>query len=57
MAGAAAAHGWQLDYGTIATIWRGGCIIRARFLDRITQAYDREPGARQPAARPVLQPS
>jgi 6-phosphogluconate dehydrogenase len=43
MAGAAAAYGWQLDYGTIATIWRGGCIIRARFLNRIKQAYDREP--------------
>ncbi|MEO8777489.1 MAG: NADP-dependent phosphogluconate dehydrogenase [Rhodanobacter sp.] len=30
---------WQLDYGTIAQIWRGGCIIRARFLQNITDAY------------------
>ncbi len=43
MAGAAAAHGWPLDFGTIATIWRGGCIIRARFLNRIKDAYDRDP--------------
>jgi 6-phosphogluconate dehydrogenase len=42
MAGAAEAHGWPLDFGTIATIWRGGCIIRARFLNRIKQAYDRD---------------
>jgi len=32
--------GWQLDLGAIAGIWRGGCIIRARFLGRITEAYD-----------------
>ena len=43
MAGAAGAHGWPLDFGTIATIWRGGCIIRARFLNRIKDAYDRDP--------------
>ena len=30
---------WNLDYGTIAKIWRGGCIIRARFLQDITDAY------------------
>ncbi len=35
--------GWDLDMGTIATIWRGGCIIRAAFLDRITAAYAAEP--------------
>jgi len=43
MAAASAAHRWSLDFGTVATIWRGGCIIRARFLDRIKQAYDRQP--------------
>jgi 6-phosphogluconate dehydrogenase len=43
MAGAAKAYGWALDLGTVATIWRGGCIIRARFLDRIRQAYERDP--------------
>jgi 6-phosphogluconate dehydrogenase len=31
--------GWALDLGRIAAIWRGGCIIRARFLNRITDAY------------------
>ncbi len=31
--------GWDLDLGAIASIWRGGCIIRARFLNRITEAY------------------
>lgn len=30
---------WNLDYGTIAAIWRGGCIIRSVFLDKITEAY------------------
>jgi 6-phosphogluconate dehydrogenase len=39
MAAAGREHGWGLDLGTIATIWRGGCIIRARLLDRIKDAY------------------
>jgi len=39
---AAAEYGWQLDYGAIAMIWRGGCIIRARFLQHIGEAYGRE---------------
>ena len=34
-------YNWNLSFGDIATIWRGGCIIRARFLDRIKEAYDR----------------
>jgi 6-phosphogluconate dehydrogenase len=34
--------GWNVDLGAMATIWRGGCIIRARFLDRIREAYDAE---------------
>ncbi|HEY2714182.1 MAG TPA: NADP-dependent phosphogluconate dehydrogenase [Chthoniobacterales bacterium] len=33
---------WQLNFGDIATIWRGGCIIRAKFLNRIREAYDRD---------------
>ena len=37
-------YGWDLDLGSLATIWRGGCIIRARFLDRIKAAYDAQPG-------------
>jgi len=33
-------YGWDLDLGAVATIWRGGCIIRAKFLDRIKDAYE-----------------
>ncbi|WP_405056575.1 NADP-dependent phosphogluconate dehydrogenase [Kribbella sp. NBC_01505] len=36
-------YDWNVDLGAMATIWRGGCIIRARFLDRIKEAYDRNP--------------
>ncbi|PZF88590.1 NADP-dependent phosphogluconate dehydrogenase [Micromonospora deserti] len=36
-------YDWNIDLGGTATIWRGGCIIRARFLDRIRQAYDEQP--------------
>jgi len=36
-------YGWRLEFGEIAKIWRGGCIIRARFLHHITEAYDRNP--------------
>ena len=46
MAAAADQQGWDVDLGAMATIWRGGCIIRARFLDRIREAYDQEPGLR-----------
>src|SRR5262249_726272 len=38
-----AEYGWNVDRGAMATIWRGGCIIRARFLDRIREAYDGNP--------------
>jgi 6-phosphogluconate dehydrogenase len=43
MAAASRQYGWELDFGGLATIWRGGCIIRARFLDRIRQAYGEHP--------------
>jgi 6-phosphogluconate dehydrogenase len=43
MAAASDNEGWDVDLGAMATIWRGGCIIRARFLDRIREAYDHEP--------------
>jgi 6-phosphogluconate dehydrogenase len=43
MAAASAEYGWNIDLGAMATIWRGGCIIRARFLDRIKAAYDTNP--------------
>ncbi|HYP15175.1 MAG TPA: NADP-dependent phosphogluconate dehydrogenase [Bryobacteraceae bacterium] len=36
-------YNWALDFGSIASIWRGGCIIRARFLQKITEAYERDP--------------
>ncbi len=36
--------GWHLDYAEIALLWRGGCIIRAKFLDAIAAAYQRDPG-------------
>lgn len=44
LAKAAERYGWKPDMGAIAKIWRGGCIIRAQFLDRIKEAYDAEPG-------------
>jgi 6-phosphogluconate dehydrogenase len=43
MAAASKEFGWDVDLGAMATIWRGGCIIRARFLDRIRAAYDADP--------------
>jgi len=43
MASASAQFKYDLKLGELATIWRGGCIIRARFLDRIKEAYDRNP--------------
>ncbi|HEY7073862.1 MAG TPA: NADP-dependent phosphogluconate dehydrogenase [Solirubrobacteraceae bacterium] len=43
MAAASEAYGWDLDMGALATIWRGGCIIRARFLNRIRDAYAEQP--------------
>lgn len=43
MAEAAKAYGWQLNYGGIALMWRGGCIIRSRFLEEIKQAYEAKP--------------
>ena len=36
-------HGWDLDLGRIASLWREGCIIRAAFLDDITAAFSRDP--------------
>jgi 6-phosphogluconate dehydrogenase len=66
---AAREHGWTLNYGGIALMWRGGCIIRSRFLGKIKEAFDRAPdlpsllldgffreaiGAAQPAWRRVV---
>ena len=43
LAAAAKENDWDLDYRSISMLWRGGCIIRAQFLDRIAEAYDAEP--------------
>ena len=43
MAAAAEEYGWDLNLGAISSIWRGGCIIRARFLNRIRDAYAEHP--------------
>jgi 6-phosphogluconate dehydrogenase len=43
MRAAAADYGWNLNYGGIALMWRGGCIIRSVFLGKIKQAFDRNP--------------
>ncbi|WP_127552768.1 NADP-dependent phosphogluconate dehydrogenase [Actinoplanes sp. OR16] len=40
---ASAEYGWEIDPGAMAKIWRAGCIIRAKFLDFIKQAYDKKP--------------
>ncbi len=40
---AATTYGWVLNYGDIALMWRGGCIIRSRFLGDIKQAYSKNP--------------
>ena len=40
MQAAAAEYGWDLNYGGIALMWRGGCIIRSRFLGKIKEAFD-----------------
>jgi 6-phosphogluconate dehydrogenase len=43
MRSAAAEYGWNLNYGGIALIWRGGCIIRSVFLGKIKEAFERNP--------------
>ncbi|MBR5771639.1 MAG: decarboxylating NADP(+)-dependent phosphogluconate dehydrogenase [Clostridia bacterium] len=44
MRSAAGTYGWNLNYGGIALMWRGGCIIRSVFLGKIKEAYDKNPG-------------
>ena len=43
IAAGSAEYGWDVDRGALATIWRGGCIIRAQFLNRIREAYADDP--------------
>ena len=49
-------HGiqWNLNFSDIATIWRGGCIIRAKFLNRIVEAYERDPALHNLLLDPIL---
>ncbi|MFD1676391.1 NADP-dependent phosphogluconate dehydrogenase [Alicyclobacillus fodiniaquatilis] len=47
--------GWDLNYGNISMIFRGGCIIRARFLQNIKDAYDRNPGLKNLLLDPYFQ--
>ncbi len=44
MRAASSEHGWNLNYGGVALMWRGGCIIRSRFLGDIKKAFDNDPG-------------
>jgi 6-phosphogluconate dehydrogenase len=44
MRAAAGEMGWSLNYGEIALMWRGGCIIRSAFLGKIKEAFDADPG-------------
>ncbi|HSX13657.1 MAG TPA: decarboxylating NADP(+)-dependent phosphogluconate dehydrogenase [Chlamydiales bacterium] len=39
-------HKWNLNFGSIALMWRGGCIIRSKFLGKIKEAYDKDPNLR-----------
>ncbi|MBR4768537.1 MAG: decarboxylating NADP(+)-dependent phosphogluconate dehydrogenase [Lachnospiraceae bacterium] len=43
MRSAASTYGWNLNYGGIALMWRGGCIIRSVFLGKIKEAFDKDP--------------
>ncbi|UYG17175.1 NADP-dependent phosphogluconate dehydrogenase [Brachybacterium huguangmaarense] len=47
-------YDWDINLGDMAKIWRAGCIIRAKFLDRITEAYDRDPGLKLLLADPYF---
>ena len=48
---AAKEEGWHLNMGGIALMWRGGCIIRSRFLGKIKDAYDKNPKLTNLSAR------
>jgi 6-phosphogluconate dehydrogenase len=55
LAAGSSEYGWNLDLGALATIWRGGCIIRARFLDRIREAYAGDTGLENLMLAPFFQ--
>ena len=48
-------YSWDLNYGSIAMMWRGGCIIRSAFLDKIKEAYARQPMLEQLMTDPFFQ--
>lgn len=54
IAAAGADNGWDVDLGAMARIWRGGCIIRARFLDDVVRAYGADPAPVSLLTAPVL---
>ncbi len=56
MRAAAASEGWALDYGSIAMLWRGGCIIRSAFLGKITQAFRENPALSKTCCWPLISP-
>ncbi|KAB1643242.1 NADP-dependent phosphogluconate dehydrogenase [Gulosibacter chungangensis] len=52
--GGAEEYNWEINPGAVAKIWRAGCIIRARFLNRIAEAYDRNPRLQSLIADPYF---
>ena len=54
MRAAAEQYNWNLNYGGIALMWRGGCIIRSVFLGKIKEAFDKNPKLHQPDAGSLL---
>lgn len=55
LAMAATEREWQLNYGSIALMWRGGCIIRAQFLGHIKEAFDSDPNLANVLLAPYFQ--
>jgi 6-phosphogluconate dehydrogenase len=55
MHAAAQHYKWDLDYGGIALMWRGGCIIRSIFLQKIKDAFDKDPSLRNLLLDPYFQ--
>jgi 6-phosphogluconate dehydrogenase len=51
---AAAEHGWELDFSSIASMWRGGCIIRSRFLGEVMRGYREHPDLRNLLLNPFF---
>ncbi|HOU21051.1 MAG TPA: NADP-dependent phosphogluconate dehydrogenase, partial [Kiritimatiellia bacterium] len=52
---ASAEYKWNLNFGNVALLWRGGCIIRARFLGKITEAFDADPALANLLLAPYFQ--